>query len=200
MIRLITSGLIVFGVLAAVAGLSSALFQSNPVSMTPNTFATGSASLQIALDNQGTPGEYTTLIGGADIDNLVPGGFGAPFYFWLKNTSTDPIELTLDADLTNISTEGDLGEQLRVQFTCDVADAVGDDGSTPSKSLNTWDTLTPAGTEAIGTATLGPVNDLDSSDEARCRMDSTLGVDSTASNMDASFNALFTGEQALPSS
>lgn len=199
--RLLTSVGVIFGVLAAVAGVSSALFTSDPATASANTFTTGSANLSIAPDSAGTPGTYGSSITGANITGLTPGE-SATFVFWLKNDSTDTLELDLFADLANITANGDLGSMLKVQFTCDnkTNNSSQRDGDTTSKSLTTWGTdvaeqmnqgtdTTPGRLGASGAANGS------GSDEAKCTMTATLDPASNSPATNATFDAVFTGTQ-----
>lgn len=200
--RLLGSGAIVFGVLAAVAGISSALFTSSPATATPNTFATGSANLQIASNSGSNPVlPYGTSIPGASVTGLTPGE-SEDFVFWLKNSSTDNMELDLAADLANIVKPSDLDSKLKVKFSCDVkaSSTTERDGDTTEKTLTTWDTDPPEqmnqGADTIpGRLGKNGTANGAGSDEAKCTMTTTLDESSTSSNTSASFDAVFTGTQ-----
>ncbi|TSC72098.1 MAG: hypothetical protein G01um101438_726 [Parcubacteria group bacterium Gr01-1014_38] len=194
MIRLITSGLIVFGVLAAVAGLSSALFTTNPVTISGNTFSTGTAGLGIARD---WDEKYEDSIKGEMFDDLVPGGDPAHSDFWLWNRSTAPIELNLQTELLKITAPDDLKQDLMIAFSCDVGnDGPGDrDGSIPAMSLADWEKKGVIGKLGI-LGENGPP-DGKGTDEARCTMTANLDEKSNAQGETATFDAQFTGEQKL---
>ena len=195
MIRLITSGLIVFGVLAAVAGLSSALFTTNPVTISGNTFSTGTAGLGIARDwDEG----YHESIEGEEFGDLVPGGTKYSQAFWLWNRSTAPIELNLHTQLLDITAGEDLMENLLIAFACDVGndnpeDQGPGDGHTDLMSLADWKIKGVIG----GLGTLGEkgLPDGHGTDEARCTMTARLDEKSNAQGATATFDAEFTGEQ-----
>lgn len=198
-LRLLMSGLVIFATLAAVAGVSSALFTSEPAIADDNTFTTGSADLLIAADD-GLFG-YGSSIAGADVSGLTPGE-EANFTFWLKNASDDTMELDLTGDLTDISdlTGTDFDTTMSVAFSCDVKNSTSRDGGIAAKNLGTWDTDPAAsmddGHHALSGA-LGPsdVTDGSGSDEAECTMSVTLDESSTSQDSTASFDAEFVGTQ-----
>jgi len=192
MIRLITSGLIVFGVLAAVAGLSSALFTTNPVTISGNTFSTGTAGLGISLD---WDERYAESIEGKTFENLVPGGDPEHFNFWLWNSSTAPIELNLWTQLLQITAPDDLKQNLMIAFSCDVGnDGEGPgDGSIPAMSLAGWKEKGVIG--QLGTLGETGAPDGHGTDEARCTMTAHLDEKSNAQGATATFDAKFTGQQ-----
>lgn len=188
-LRLVTGTLMIFGVLAAVAGVSTALF-SDTVSIQNSTFATGTADLEIATDLDGVPGTYGDSILGADVSGMVPGQ-SEDFDFWLHNASGGTLSLDLSAIVNDISGGAGIRADLMVGFTCP-------DGSILPKSLDDWeDDLAPTG----GLGTLTPADgtvDGTGTDEAPCTMTATLDSDSTASGESATFDAVFTGTQTPP--
>lgn len=206
LLRLATSGALVFGVLAAVAGVSSALLTTNTVTAAPNTFSTGTASLEIGSDSGGGPVGYGLTIPGPTESNLVPGDTRV-FTFWLRNTSSTAIDLHLIGDLANyvfkngatVITDGDtdLDSKMKVIFNCDV-EGSSNDGSTLDKTLTSWSTSTPSGDEKFdqgGTAVLGSTP---ATDEAKCTMSLKLDSTSVSTNHTAIFDAIFHGEQVPP--
>lgn len=199
-LRLLTSGLVIFGALAGVVGVSRAVLVTNVASATNNTFSTGTASLAIAPDVNGTAGTYSTTIPGFSATGLMPGETKT-FKFWLKNTSA--IDLNLFADTTNttykngadpITTTGtDLDTKMKLVFNCDVRNSTAD-GSTPTKTVGTWETtVTPDQFDVGGVAKLGSTST--TSNEAQCTMVVTLDSDSASANQTAIFDAQFTGQQ-----
>jgi hypothetical protein len=201
MMRLVVSGLVIFAVLAAVAGVSGALFTSAPAIATDNTFTTGSADLQIASDVSNAPGTYGSSIPGADVSGLLPGD-EETFTFWLKNNSAGDLELDLAAALTNISaaTGTDLESNLTVNITCDNSSA-NRDGGTGAQNITDWAAETSAvslndGHHALS-GRLGASNATNGSgtDESKCTMTATLASASTAAAQTVSFDAEFTGTQ-----
>lgn len=201
MARMLLSFALVFAALAAVAGISNALFTSEPAIADENTFTTGSADLLIAPDATGTPGTYSNTIPGASVAGLTPGETET-FVFWLKNDSDDTMELDLTGDLTNISdlTGTDFSTTMLIDFGCDVQNSTARDGSTPIKALGTWDTdlaqTLDDGHHALS-GILGP-SDLTNgtgTDEAKCTMTVSLDESSTSENSTASFDAEFIGTQ-----
>ena len=203
-LRLLTSALVIFGALAAVAGVSSALF-SDSATLENSTFATGEgADLLIAPEGPESPGTYADSILGPTITNMLPGDTET-FTFWLKNNSdSETLSLDLSTIIENVNSlpvDSTLRDDLSVGFTCDVGD---DDSTTPDgpgitpKTLNDWDNDVSAMT---GLGTLGPndgtVNGI-GSDEAECIMTATLSSSSTAENNSVNFDAEFTGTQATP--
>lgn len=200
-LRLVFSAAMIFAVLAAVAGVSSALFTSAPAIASDSTITTGSADLLIAEDTGSGPGTYSALIDGADITGLTPGET-EEFSFWIQNTSTDTIELDLAADLTNISdlTDTDFGTTMMVGLECDVQTTGTRDGSILAKSLGTWDTdlaaLLDDGHHALS-GILGPSGPADGTgtDEAKCTMTIALDEASTSDSSAASFDTELVGTQ-----
>lgn len=214
--RLILSAGIIFGVLAAVAATSSAIFSTDPATITGNTFATGGADLLIAAPNGSLPGTYGTSIQGADISGMMPGE-EKKFDFWLKNASQGAVELDLTAELTQITfadsaeqplstNETELDTTLTVLISCDVSNASLRDGASTTKNLATWqsDGVTALDqTTSISTnATPGRLGENDGtdngvgSDEAKCTMTAKLDPNSNAKATATSFNAQFVGTQS----
>lgn len=193
LLRLATSGAMIFGVLAAVAGVSSAIFTTPPATAAANSLSTGNASLLIAPDPiSGEPavGDYTTSIPGAALTGLLPGGAAKTFKFWLKNESDTPIRLDSFADLRNIVKPGDLGSNLSIAFACNVQGLSGVDGAIAAKTLDDWDDdVAPVG--GLGTLhTKGTA-----SAKADCTMTASLAAASTSQGTTATFDVDFTGTQ-----
>ena len=222
MARLVFSGAIVFAVLAAVAGVSGALFTTNPATATANSMSTGNAELQIAHDNgTETPGpvEYGETITGFDpADGLVPGGPAQEFNFWLKNNSDASVDLNLFADLSGFTffdnsgeTPEDLGSggggtdidaNLEVGFSCASQGEPEVTGSTPTKTLlgtGGWSNAVAAlGDQFVEAAVvLTPDDDIpgDGDDEAFCTMTVSLKEGAEDANHSATFDAVFKGQQ-----
>lgn len=180
MIRLLTSGLIIFGVLAAVAGLSVAQF-SDSVTIDNSTFATGTVDLQIALNTGAdVPGTFGSLITGPDVSGLLPSETET-FEFWLKNNTTDgPVSLDISALLTGITTtHADMNENLLVGFSCNSgASAIA------AKKLSDW---------TSSASFVAPLS-LAAGAQTLCEMTATLDTDATASGgASATFDTTFTG-------
>ncbi len=217
--RLLLSAGIVFGVLAAVAATSSAIFQSNPAKVAGSTFSTGSADLLIAPHAGTGPGTYSTSTPGATITDLIPGQ-QKNFDFWLKNAGQGDIELNLTGDVTNIvltdknnqtltADATDLDTSLKILIKCDVMNTTLRDGASTVKDLATWNTDAPEALDetTVISANITPgrlakndgTNNGTGPDEAHCTMTATLENSSTANATSASFDAEFVGTQAQAS-
>ncbi|MEX1997408.1 MAG: TasA family protein [Candidatus Andersenbacteria bacterium] len=202
--RLLVSGAVILAVLAAVAGVSSALF-SDTATLENSTFATGNVDLLIAQEGN-SPVAYLNSIQGPVVENMLPGQT-SEFEFWLKNNSSAESEVSLDLSvlIENIQTlpanSTDIKEDLSVGFSCDVGDdgeTLGD-GSVDAKPLSDWEN--DGGIPTGGLGTLGPNDgtvDGEGSDEARCTMTATLDINSEATNKSVNFDAEFTGTQSTP--
>ncbi|MBP7832893.1 MAG: SipW-dependent-type signal peptide-containing protein [Candidatus Levybacteria bacterium] len=118
-------GISMFSILAAVGLLSGATFAffTDTATSQDNTFATGTADLQIAVDNAGVPGAFGAEITAPAIDeeNIVP-GFSKTYDFWLRNNSSTGIDMSIAAALADIITTGNAGiqDQLTVQIDCGI--------------------------------------------------------------------------------
>ncbi len=204
--RLVLSAGIIFGVLAAVAATSSALLETNEATATGNDFTVASSDiLEIALDVNNGPGAYsTTLTDAFSATNMVPGDT-REFKFWLRNTTTNDIELNLFADLANYtfmhdaasitSSNTELDSKMKVQFLCDVIGS-GSDGNTLDQTLTSWTTSTTTKKQFNdgGTAVLGATA---ATNQAQCTMKVTLDASSEDEGDSATFDAIFSGEQIV---
>lgn len=194
MIRLITSGLIVFGVLAAVVGVSVAVF-TDQAAITESQFTTGTVELDIAPNTEGplvddtddSPGSFNaTSISGPIITDLLPTEIET-FEFWLRNSTTDgDVSLSLNTAVAAVGTpDPDVSANLLISFACDDdGDGVitGDDPAIGPTPLGTW-----ASGPFVPGFSLAPTI------QRHCRMNATLGSGATAEGASASFNATFTG-------
>ncbi len=194
MMRLLLSAVVIFGTLAAVAGLSQALF-TDTATIENSTFATGSVDLVIAKDDaENSPVLYGPSIGGPNVSGMFPGG-GDTFMFWLKNQSDGPASLDLSALINDINGSATLKDDLMVGFSCDVGDDGTADGTIAPKPLSDW------GDDALPTSGLGTLtpddgtNNGTGTDEAKCIMTALLDAGSTASGQNVNFDSEFTGTQ-----
>lgn len=176
-------GISMFSILAAVGLLSGATFAffTDTATSQDNTFATGTADLQIAVDNAGSPGTYGNEITAPAINetNIVP-GFNKTYKFWLRNNSTG-IDMSLAAALADINTSGlnpDIQNQLSVSIDCG----------------------TLAGPAVVSGFTGGPYPvraSLSAGQEVQCDMNVTLpeSIDSSYQASSVRFDGVFTGTQ-----
>lgn len=213
MARLALSGAVVFAVLAAVAGASSALLTSNNVSVPDITLASGTAALQIAEDinsdgNDDDSEEYLDAIAaGPDFTGLIPGGTPATYKFFLKNNSvSSEVDLRLFADLSDfvfVPDPTDLDEFMKVGFYCEQIGDAANSAHTLSQNFLASDTggwgtdLVPKEElfDRLDVGTDGTAIVLEKGERARCTMTAMLESDSESSGHEVTFDATFTGEQ-----
>jgi hypothetical protein len=214
--RLLLSGALIFAVLAAVAGASSALLQTNTATAEGISISSATPDiLRIGPDEDGNeivddPNDYATTLSGFASDGLVPGE-EETFPFMLRNISDNDIDLHLFADIAAqtysdlsasptpsplTSGQTDIDTKLNVKFFCNVKGGSTNDGSTVEKTLSSWSTtVTPLNAQFNegGTAILEPAGS--GKDQAGCTMTVRLDETATDGNHNASFDALFTGRQ-----
>lgn len=178
---------------ALAVGATFAFF-SDSTQVLGNTFTTGNADLQIAVDSSNSAGTYGGSIVGVNFTGIEP-GFTGQKLFWLKNNSSSTITLDLKSDLANLGgsfhgTDGSLPDKLYVRFRCDSDnDGLGDteDTVTGEFSVNTWIT---GGDDSLGS--------LAQNAQVQCRMEARLdsGAGNEIANGNISFDAIFNGNQA----
>ena len=119
--KIAMSGMSIVSALVLLGGTAFAAF-SDSATQTNNTFAVGSANLEIANDVSNSPGAYGESITGPSYSGLTPGDANS-FTFWLKNNSTASVDLSLTADVSAINPAAD-GDQevdnsLLISWVCD---------------------------------------------------------------------------------
>ena len=180
--KILISGLSIVTTLILVGGSAFAAFSDTATSQN-NTFATGDANLQIAADDNNSPGSYGNFIPAPAVNETgIYPGFTKNYKFWLKNTSTSTINLNLAVDLSDIVTTGnsDIANQFKISFKCGDADA------TNAYSVNTWDSTSA---KSLNMA-------LSPDTQVQCKMTASLeNVDNSYQNSSVRFDGLFTGTQ-----
>lgn len=170
--------------LTVTGGAAYAAF-SDVAQSTGNTFSTGNADLQIAVDPDntvgGVAGTYGNDIPAPAISEAGIGpNFNKTYFFWLKNNSTSNITLGLTATFGSVSTTGNvaMADQLNATINCG-------GGSVGAFSINAW-----AGGPQNLASSLAP------GAQVQCSMVMNLpNVDNTFQNSNVTFNGLFTGTQ-----
>lgn len=136
------SALSIVSALTIMGGATYAAF-SGSATATNNTFATGNADLQIALDTGNNTEVFGSNIAGPTFTGILPGQTKT-FNFWLKNNSTTPIGLDVTADVSGIDPADDnsqvIDNTLLVSWTCDTNgnNSLGDETPTPEFSPRDW--------------------------------------------------------------
>jgi len=100
----------VFSAVAVIVGGVTFAAISSSVTLTGNTFSTANADLKIWNGS-----EYTDTSTGFTVNNLVPGQFSDPNFFYFRNDSGTPLDLT--AEVTgNPTTTGVANKDVTLQF------------------------------------------------------------------------------------
>ena len=165
----------------AIAGTQALL--SDEVTLTANTFSTGSVDLQISTNDS----VYTDTTTGFS-QTVFPGHTSLPHYFWLKNNNSG-VGLDIEAQAI-VDDENDIDPDL-VEITITAVTGGGDllDGSTPiTHTLSEWSTLPIA---------LG-FPSIDSNHKQRYSMTVTFDSSITESGAASIFDFTFTGTQVAP--
>lgn len=193
--RIALGSLSILSTLVLVAGATVALFTDQAESK-GNTFSTGNADLQIALEAE-SPGAYGDDIPAPafEAENIAP-GFNQDFTFWLKNNSSADIGLDVMVELNNLGGDPELQDALLVKFTC----ARKGDGSpvveTTQKSVSAWGVA-----ESLGTLTENDDGlDGTGADEMECQMNVELpsDVEDDVADMGVTYDGVFNATQSAP--
>jgi predicted ribosomally synthesized peptide with SipW-like signal peptide len=137
--KIITSSMSIIAALSLMTGATFAFF-TDSASSTGNTFTTGNADLQIAVDNPEGAESFGSSVVGPTFNSLFP-GFSNQYFFWLKNNSSAAITLDAKADLSSLVTSGSpLASALLVRWTCDQDgdNSLGDETPTAEFSAQQW--------------------------------------------------------------
>lgn len=152
--KIALSGFSIITALALTAGATFALF-TDQASSNNNSFTSGNASLEIAEDTGSGPGTFSPSIAGVTFNNIFP-GFDDRHLFWLKNTSTSPIDLNLTADLADLTGgPAELDDALLIKWICDTSGNGGfeaGDAESSEFSVAAW---LSGGNASIGSLTPG---------------------------------------------
>lgn len=189
--KIATSAMSIFSALAIAGGTTYALLDDS-VTATGNTFATGTANLEISLDNAGSPLGYGVTIEGPDFTGILPGE-SRSYDFWLRNNSTDPIVLDLNADVTTINPASDgaqdIDNALLVKWLCDLNfnDDLSDETATAAFSPRAW---LNGGAADIG--------GLPEGQEMMCQLIGTLpeSAGNSVAGESVSFDVIYAADQA----
>jgi len=189
--KIALSAMSILASLALLGGATFALFTDTATSE-DNTFVSGNADLQIALDVE-SPGIFGESIAGPNFTGIFPGE-SRDFDFWLKNNSASKIDLDVTADVSSITPAGD-GDQtidnvLLVKWTCDL-DGDGDlSDETPTAEFSPRDWFN-GGNAALGSLT--------PAEEMLCRMTGRLpsDADSTVADQTVVFDVEYDATQVL---
>jgi hypothetical protein len=174
---LLSLGVITVVAGAAVVGTQALL--SDSVTLTANTFSTGSVDLEISTDNVTFA---DTSVGFSETD-LMPGDKASAF-FWLQNLSDVDMTLTGQANINHSTSEID-------PTLVEVSLTPVDGGGSPITGAVTTTFTIQEWEDAI--RTLG--NDLDASTTQRYMMEVTIDESVTTENGSIDFDFTFTGTQ-----
>lgn len=184
------SGLSIVAALTIMGGATFAAF-SDSATTTANTFATGNADLQIAV-NSTDPLVFSDSIAGPNFSGILPGQT-KNFDFWLKNNSTATLTLDLTADVSSITPSEDgaqgIDNALLISWVCDSNgnNSLGDESPTAEFSPRDW---LNGGNASVGSLAAGA--------QKFCRMSGRLpsSADSTVANQSVAFDVRYDATQA----
>ena len=178
--------LLSLGVITVVGGsaiVGTQALLSDNVSLTANTFSTGSVDLQI----WDVP---TSTYGGATVgfnNTMLPGGTSGPHVFWLKNNGSGvDLAVTAAATLVDIGGGDYSSDDITITITPMLPDGTGPAvGASPvTQTLTAW----------LSTTALGLPN-IPTNEEQRYHMQVTIDPGVTKSSESVSFDFTFTGTQ-----
>lgn len=177
--RLILSLLVIIGI-SGTAFLGTKAALSSQVTLTTNTFSTGTVGLQISKSTSTSPTSFTDVSVAGFTGKFLPGQkVSEPV--WMRNSSSD-VDFSLAAQVASVSGEIAPADVI-VTFTPVASDGTDNGGTSVSANLNDW--LSPISLGNI----IGHNNG-----KQRFRMDLELasGVSTTGS---INFDFIFTGTQ-----
>lgn len=183
----------IVGALAIVGSATYALFDDSATA-TNNTFATGDANLEIALDTVSGPGTFGDSIVGPNFAEMIPGD-SEVFSFWLRNNGSVGINLDITGDVSSIvgaDPDQELDNALLVSWTCDTTgdNSLGDETPTSEFSPRDWFNG--------GNASL--LLNIPSGTQRFCQMTGKLPitVDNTVAGETVVFDVLYDATQVAP--
>lgn len=163
---------------AATVGTYALLNDS--VTLTANSFSTGSVDLQIWDFPTSTYGETTVGFN----DTMLPGGTSGPHVFWLKNNDSGAgLAITGVATITDFGSGDYDPTDLMITMQAVTPDGSGNVGAPVTQSLAAWTSPTA----------FGP--NIPDNGEQRYHMTVTLDSGVTTSAATVSFDFTFTGTQ-----
>ncbi len=179
MIKRLLLGLGTITVVGGAAIFGTQALLSDSVTLTANTFSTGTVDLQISKDDLTYADTETGFT-----QTVFPGQSSTPEYFFLKNNASG-VSLALSAQ----ATVGGGNEIDPTLVTVEIVAVTGggaiEPGATPvSQSLTAWATPTALG-----------VPNLANNDSQRYRMTVSFNSSITDSGADSIFDFMFTGTQ-----
>ncbi|MEN9406935.1 MAG: hypothetical protein RLZZ455_151 [Candidatus Parcubacteria bacterium] len=189
--KIAMSAMSILTALSLTGATAFAAFTSQATS-TGNTFSSGNANLQIAIDNTGVAGTFAaTLTDAFNVTGVTP-GYDAVHRFWLKNASLSAISLDMITDISGyVAPDPEdvaLADNLLVSWRCDLNNnnSLGDETYTSEFSVKTW---FDGGNTPLGSIAQG--------DEMYCEMRTRLlsSADSSVANGSVDFDVKYDATQ-----